>query len=93
MTDEDMIENSDYIAKVKMIQKGQSTFELKVLENLKGSLNGKQIPNTENLNQNRAYLVFLKDVDGNLVPTNGTDSYVMLEGDNHVLFEKINKSR
>lgn len=93
MTDEEMIENSNYIAKVKMIQKDQSTFELKVLENLKGSLSGKEIPNSENLNQNRAYLVFLKDVDGNLVPTNGKDSYVLLEGDNHVLFEKINKNR
>src|SRR5699024_5537696 len=37
MTDEEMIENSDYIAKVKMIKKGSSTFELKVLENLKGN--------------------------------------------------------
>lgn len=91
MSDEVMIENSDYIAKVKMIQKGQNKFELKVLENIKGSINASDVPNTENFQQNRAYVIFLRDVNGTIEPTNGNKSYILLEGDNHEIFEKINK--
>ena len=91
MTDEEMIDTSDYIAKVKRIKEGKSVFELKVLENIKGNLTGKEIPKGELLNENRTYLVFLRDVDGTLEATDGTDSYILLEGDNHEIFEKINK--
>lgn len=92
MTDEEMIENSDYIAKVKMIQKGQNKFELKVLDNIKGNINASDVPDTDKFNQNRAYVIFLRDVDGNIEPTNGNKSYILLEGDNHEIFEKINKN-
>lgn len=91
MTDEEMIEASDYIAKVKRIQKGKDVFELKVLENIKGNLTGKDISKADSLNENRTYVVFLRDVDGVLEATDGTDSYILLEGDNHKIFEKINK--
>lgn len=92
MTDEEMIENSDYIAKVKMIQKGQNKFELKVLDNIKGNINASNVPDTEKFNQNRAYVIFLRDVDGNIEPTNGNKSYILLQGDNHEIFKKINKN-
>lgn len=92
MTDEEMIESSDYIAKVKMIQKGQNKFELKVLENIKGNINASNIPNTDKFNQNRAYVIFLRDTDGNIEPTSGDKSYILLEGDNHEIFEKINRN-
>ena len=50
------------------------------------------MPNTENFQQNRAYVIFLKDIDGKVEPTNGNKSYILLEGDNHEIFEKINKN-
>ena len=61
MTDDEMIDQSDYIAKVKMIEKGQGNLELKVLDNIKGNINADKIPNTELLEKHRTYLVFLKD--------------------------------
>lgn len=93
MSQDEMIEKSDYIAKVKMIQKGQDTLELKILDNIKGKLSKEDIPNTDLLKKNRAYLVFLKSGDAGVEPTNGDNSYILLEGDNHEIFEKINKNR
>ena len=86
-----MISESDYIAKVKKIKKGKDSYELKVLESLKGNLNTQDVPNADKLLENRAYLVFLKDKDGNVVFTNEAEGLMLLEGDHHEIFEKINK--
>lgn len=93
MTDDEMIEESDQITKVKLIEKEKNTFELKILENLKGNLSKEDIPDTSSLERNRAYLIFTKVEDGKIVPTNGDKSYILLEGDNHEIFEKINKHK
>lgn len=93
MTDDEMIEQSDQITKVKMIEKGKNEFELKILENLKGDLSREDIPDTSNLEKHRAYLIFTKVEDGKIVPTNGDKSYILLEGDKHEIFEKINKNK
>lgn len=91
MNDEEMIDESDYIAKVKMIEKGQGNLELKVLDNIKGDITADKVPNVESLEKHRTYLVFLKNEDGKVEVTNGDDSLILLEGDNHEIFEKINK--
>lgn len=93
MTDEQMIQKSEYIVKVKKIEKEKNNFEIKVLENLKGDLSATDIPNADTLEKNRAYLAFLKVEDGSIVPTNGKKSYILLEGDNHEIFEKINRNK
>lgn len=93
MTDEQMIEESEYIVKVKKIEKEKNNFEIKILENLKGNLSAEDIPNADTLEKNRAYLVFLKVQDGGVVPVNDKKSFILLEGDNHEIFEKINKNR
>lgn len=93
MTDEQMIQKSEYIVKVKKIEKEKNNFEIKVLENLKGDLSATDIPNADTLEKNRAYLAFLKVEDGAVVPTNGKKSYILLEGDNHEIFEKINRNK
>lgn len=85
-----MIDSSDYISKIKLIQKGKDNFEIKILDNIKDNLSESDLPELELL-ENRAYLIFLKDVDGNLVLTDENNGLVLLEGDNHELFEKINK--
>ena len=93
MSQDEMIEKSDYIVKVKMIQKGQDNLELKILDNIKGKLSKEDITNTDLFKKNRAYLVFLENGDNGIEPTNGDNSYILLEGDNHEIFEKINKNR
>lgn len=93
MSQDEMIEKSDYIAKVKMIQKGKDTLELKILDNVKGKLSKGDIPRTDLLKKNRAYLVFLKTGEKGIELTNGESSYIILEGDNNELFEKINRYR
>lgn len=85
-----MIENSDYISKVKLITKGNANSEIKVLENIKDVISASELPALE-LEENRAYLVFLKNDGDNVVLVDGENSVVLLEGDNHELFEKINK--
>lgn len=87
---EQMIRDADYISKIKLITKGQDRTEIKVLDNIKAVLSAKDLP-ILNLEENRVYLVFLKDDGDEIVLVNGDDSVVLLEGDNHELFEKINK--
>ena len=86
-----MINESDYIAKIKLIEKGSDNKEIKVLENIKGSLSNENLPAMGDLELNRAYLVFLKDLDGSIVLTDEDKGLILLEGDNHQIFEKINK--
>lgn len=85
-----MISESDYISKIKLITKGKNKTEIKVLDNIKDVILAKDLPELD-LKENRAYLVFLKDDGGELVLVNEDDSLVLLEGDNHELFERINK--
>lgn len=86
-----MIDESDYIAKIKLITKGKDNTEVKVLDSIKGNISSSDLPAMNNLEDNRAYVVFLKDEDGKVVLTDEEEGIVMLEGDNHKLFEKINK--
>lgn len=85
-----MIESSDYISKIKLIKKGQDSTEVKILDNIKANLSQKDFPELTNLELNRAYVVFLKDADSSVVLTDEKDGLILLEGDNHELFEKIN---
>lgn len=86
-----MINQSDYIAKIKRIQKDSGGIDIKILENIKGSLSNENLPVVESLEINRVYLVFLKDEDGSIVLTDKNNSLVLLEGDNSEIFEKINR--
>ncbi len=88
---DEMIDSSDHIAKIKLIKKGQDKTELKVLDSIKGNISSGDLPAIDNLELNRAYVVFLKDVDGKAILTDEVEGVVLLEGDNHELFEKINK--
>lgn len=85
-----MIDDAKYISKIKLITKGDKGSEVKVLDNIKAVLNKDNLPEL-NLEENRTYLVFLKEEAGNLVLVDEDDGLVLLEGDNHELFEKINK--
>lgn len=85
-----MIEEADYIAKVKLITRGQKTTELKILQNIKGVISENAVPNLE-LQKNRAYLVFLKEEENNVTLVEGDDSVILLEGNQNELFKKINK--
>ncbi len=85
-----MITSSDYISKIKLIKKGENTTEVKILDNIKANLSESDLPVIENLELNRAYVVFLKNADKSVVLTNETGAVILLEGDNHELFEKIN---
>lgn len=85
-----MIEESDYISKIKLITKNESNTEIKVLDNIKGTITSSELP-TLDLKENRAYIVFLKNDGDGIVLVDGDSPIVLLEGDNHELFEKINK--
>lgn len=85
-----MIDEAKYISKVKLITKGDKGSEIKVLDNIKDVLSASDLPELA-LEENRVYLVFLKEFDGKVVLVDNDDGLVLLEGDNHELFEKINK--
>ena len=83
-----MIEESDAIAKVKYFHKnGEKHY--KILETFRGNFNESFEKPAVDLMENRPYLFFYKEENGKLVPTNGDDSYLLLEGDMHEVFEKI----
>ena len=84
-----MIESSDYISKIKLIKKGQDSEEIKILDNIKAALSADDLPKIDTLELNRAYVIFLKDRDGHVVLADEADGVILLEGDNHELFEKI----
>lgn len=86
-----MIDSSEYISKIKLIKKGETATELKVLDNIKGNLSSGDLPAIDSLELNRAYVVFLKKADNTVVLTDEAAGVILLEGDNHELFEKINK--
>lgn len=89
--DDVMIDSSDYISKIKLITKGSDTEEIKILDNIKGNLSHEKLPVLESLEKNRTYLVFLKDENGSTVLTDDANGLILLENDNHLIFEKINK--
>lgn len=88
---DEMIESSDYITKIKLITKGKDAIEIKILENIKGRLAVKDLPPLDNLKNNASYVVFLKDLDDSIILSDQKNGIILLEGDNHKLFEKINK--
>lgn len=85
-----MIEEADYLSKVKLITKGQKASEIKVLENMKDVISPSELPALD-LKENRVYLVFLKETADGAVLVDGENSIILLEGDQHELFEKVNK--
>lgn len=85
-----MITNSNYISKVKLITKGNKGSEIKVLDNIKQAITADQLPELD-LKENKTYLVFLTDEGDNVVLADKENGVILLEGDNHELFEKINK--
>ncbi|MDO5755129.1 MAG: hypothetical protein Q4P28_02730 [Tissierellia bacterium] len=88
MDTDQMIENSDAIAKVKYYHKnGEKHY--KILEIFRGNFNESFEKPTVDLMENRPYLFFYREENGKLIPTNGDNSYLLLEGDMHEIFEKI----
>lgn len=85
-----MVQDADYISKIKLITKGKNNTEIKVLDNIKAVLSAADLPSLD-LKENRVYLVFLKDDGNEVILVNGDDSVILLEGDQHELFEKINQ--
>ena len=85
-----MVQEADYISKIKLITKGKNNTEIKVLDNIKAVLSAADLPSLD-LKENRVYLVFLKDDGDEVVLVNGDESVILLEGDQHELFEKINQ--
>lgn len=85
-----MIANSTYISKIKLITKGNKDSEIKVLDNIKQVITADKLPQLD-LQENKTYLVFLTNEGDSVVLTDKVNGLILLEGDNHELFEKINK--
>lgn len=86
-----VIDSSDYISKIKLIEKGKDNIEIKILDNIRGTLNSTDLPPMENLELHRTYIVFMINSGDKVVLTDEKYGVLHLEGDNHELFEKINK--
>lgn len=86
-----MIESSNYISKIKVITKGEDNSEIEVLDNIKKEISQESLPVIPELEENKTYLVFMKDEGNTVVLTDETEGVILLEGDNKELFEKINK--
>lgn len=86
-----MIQSSDYISKIKVISKTPDKTEIEVVDNLKKELSPEDLPEIPELEENKTYLVFLKDQNNTVVLNNEQESYILLENENIDLYEKINQ--
>ena len=86
-----LIDSSEYISKIKLIRKSADTSEVKILDNIKGNLSYNDLPVIDGLVMDQTYVVFLKNLDNRVVLTDDKEGIILLQGDNHELFEKINK--
>lgn len=94
MTDEEMIDAADYIAKVRIVEDKDSAIEdalrAELIENVKGDLTGKEVPNDEGFKKDEEYLIFLKDEGEKVVPVNDQNHYQVLNGEDDELLKKVN---
>ncbi len=88
-SDEEMIAASDYIAIVKIVDVGDGLLKAELVKDLKGTLEGKEIPNDENFKKDKEYVVFLKDDAGKVVPVNDANHYRDYDGENDNLVKKV----
>lgn len=93
MTDEEMIDAADYIAKIRIVEDKDSTVDgalrAELIEDLKGKLVGKEIPNDENFKKDEEYVIFLKDEGGKPVPVRDQNHYQVINGEDDELLKKI----
>lgn len=92
-SDEDMIAAADYIARVKVVDVGDGLLKAELVEDFKGSLEGKEIPNDENFKKDMEYVVFLKDEAGKVVPVNDSNHYRAYNGPDDEIIDKIEKAK
>lgn len=87
----DLIEESDYIIHLNMTQTGSSGREFTIINEYKGSFQNIEIPNIENIEPNKDYLVFMKDdTDGSIVLTDGPQSLIDFDESDDIL-EKLDE--
>lgn len=85
-----LMRKSDYISKVKMTKQGDAAPELKIMDNFKGNLSSIEFASPEDLELNREYLIFYKDDEnGDIVPTNGKQSYIQVADSNDAILEYV----
>lgn len=92
MTDEEMIEEADYIAKVKIVEAEDGKLKAELIENLKGDILGEDIPNDENFKKDKEYVVFLKDENGKPEPIAKENHYREIKGTDDEILKKIDES-
>lgn len=77
-----LMRESDYISRVEMATTADHQTELRIITNYKGNLSNIEFEAPEGLEENQEYLIFYHDdEDGNIVPTNGKDSFLEIKGD------------
>ncbi len=77
-----LMRESDYISRVEVARTADQQQELRIITNYKGNLSNIEFDIPEGLEENQEYLIFYHDdKDGNIVPTNGKDSFLEIKGD------------
>lgn len=92
MTDEEMIEEADYIAKVKIVEAEDGKLKAELIENLKGDILGEDIPDDENFKKDKEYVVFLKDENGKPEPIAKENHYKEINSEDDEILKKIDES-
>lgn len=92
-SDEEMIKMADYIARVKIEDVGDGLLKAALVEEYKGSLEGKEIPNDENFKKDMEYIVFLKDEAGKAVPVDDANHYRAYNGPDDEILQKIKETK
>lgn len=88
-----LMSESDYIARVKLIQLGDQAQELKILANYKGSLSNIEFDMPKGLSPNTEYLLFYHDdEEGNVVPTTNEMPAIAVAPENDTILDYVRKT-
>lgn len=89
---DNLIENSDYISKVRVQVVNSSGIETNFIADYRGDLSALDITLPKSLTPGREYLVFYHDdTDGKITPTRGDDSFIEIQDDNDQSLQYIEK--
>ncbi|MDO5715457.1 MAG: hypothetical protein Q4P25_02640 [Tissierellia bacterium] len=79
---DNLIENSDYISKVRIQAGSNSGINYNFIHDYRGDLSNLEMTLPKSLNPNRDYIVFYRDgEDGTLTPTRGDESFIEIQDD------------
>ncbi|RVU53915.1 ferlin [Anaerosphaera multitolerans] len=85
-----LIDNSDYISRIKIQITQDNSTSIKFIEDYKGDLSSIELELPKTLKANKEYIIFYVDgAKGQISPTRDSDSFIEIQGENDASLEYV----